>query len=66
MVCGPGAMTTGVTDALHALGVPYRNIRYERFDYGADATSGKDRRVMARFWAMALAVFAAGGAFVFR
>jgi predicted ferric reductase len=66
MICGPGAMMTAVTDGLHALGVPYPNIRYERFDYAAGAPSGKDRRVMAGFWVMALAIAAAGVAFALR
>lgn len=66
MVCGPAKMMTPVTEGLHELGVPYRNIRYERFDYGAGASSGKDRRVIAGFWTMAVAVAAAGIAFALR
>ena len=66
MVCGPTTMMTAVTETLHELGTPYRNIRYERFDYGRGASSGKDRRVMAGFWTMAGAIAAVGIAFVFR
>jgi predicted ferric reductase len=66
MVCGPGPMLTAVTENLYARGVPYRAIRYERFDYAAGAPTGKDRRVMAGFWAMALALLAASAAFAFR
>jgi predicted ferric reductase len=73
MLCGPGPMMSAVTDTLHELGVPLRNIRYERFDYAARPQSAKDRRITAKdrrilasFWLLAMAIIAASAAFAFR
>ena len=73
MLCGPGPMMSAVTDTLHELGVPLRNIRYERFDYAARPQSAKDRRItakdrriMANFWLLVMVIIAAGTAFAFR
>lgn len=66
MVCGPSAMMAAVTDSLHALGLPYGSIRYERFDYVGGPSSGKDRRLLAGLSLMLLAVAAGIAAFAFR
>ena len=73
MLCGPGPMMSAATDTLHELGVPLRNIRYERFDYAARPQSAKDRRITAKdrriltsFWLLAMAIIAAGTAFALR
>ncbi|WP_372421905.1 ferredoxin reductase family protein [Salinarimonas chemoclinalis] len=43
-MCGPGPMVTGVSDTLLDVGLPMRNVVYERFDYGSGARSRQDRR----------------------
>ncbi|WP_245259026.1 ferredoxin reductase family protein [Salinarimonas rosea] len=43
-MCGPGPMVTGVSDTLLDIGMPMRNVVYERFDYGSGAASRQDRR----------------------
>jgi predicted ferric reductase len=61
LMCGPGGMVTAVSDALLDLGMPMRNVVYERFDYGGGAASRQDRRRSLAFAAVgaALAVAAA-------
>ena len=44
LICGPGPMVTGVTDALLDLGMPAERVLYERFDYGGGTASRIDRR----------------------
>ena len=59
-------MMAAVTDSLHALGLPYGCIRYERFDYAGGPSSGKDRRLLAGLWLMLLGVAAGVAVFSFR
>src|SRR5690606_2586093 len=66
MICGPGAMMATVADALSEMGMPLSHIRDERFDYGDETRSAKDRSVMRGFHAMALATLAAMVAFTIR
>jgi predicted ferric reductase len=44
MMCGPGGMVAAISDALLDVGLPMKNIVYERFDYAAGAASRQDRR----------------------
>ncbi|WP_205123515.1 ferredoxin reductase family protein [Marimonas lutisalis] len=60
MICGPGRMITAVSDALGDLGMPMRNIVYERFDY-AGGTSRQDRRHRRHFYGV-LGIVALGTA----
>lgn len=64
LICGPGPMVTAVSDALLDLGMPMRNVVYERFDYGGGLTSRQDRshslQIAAVGLALALALAIAG------
>jgi hypothetical protein len=51
-----------VSPASH-LGLPTRNIDYERFDYGGAAASRQDRRDMAQYLAVGAALAAGAGVF---
>ncbi len=51
-ICGPGAMVTAVSDTLLDLGLPMKNVVYERFDYGGGAASRQDRRRTMSFLAV--------------
>ncbi len=51
-ICGPGPMVTAVSDALLDLGLPMRNVVYERFDYGGETASRQDRRRTLGFLAV--------------
>lgn len=44
LICGPGPMVTAVSDTLLDLGLPMRNVVYERFDYGGVLAARQDRR----------------------
>jgi predicted ferric reductase len=44
LICGPGPMVTKVSDMLLDLGMPMRNVVYERFDYGGVLAARQDRR----------------------
>ena len=44
LICGPGPMVTAVSDTLLDLGMPMRNVVYERFDYGGVVAGRQDRR----------------------
>jgi predicted ferric reductase len=66
MICGPAPMTVAVADLAARSGVPLHLVHYERFDYGGGRRSRKDRVITAWFWAMALAVLAAGTIFAIR
>jgi predicted ferric reductase len=66
MICGPDAMITAVTDTLLDLGLPMRNVVYERFDYGAGPASRIDRRRSRRFAAIGIALAAGVAAFALR
>ncbi|WP_238381143.1 ferric reductase-like transmembrane domain-containing protein [Alkalilacustris brevis] len=66
MICGPGGMTTSVTDTLHQMGLPLAAIHYERFDYDDEAGSIKDRQILTRFRMVGLAVGLAALAFALR
>jgi predicted ferric reductase len=52
LMCGPGGMVTAVSDALHDLGMPMRNVVYERFDYAGGAASRQDRQRSLAFAAV--------------
>ena len=62
-ICGPGPMVTAVSDTLLDLGLPMRNIDYERFDYGGAAASRQDRRDLTRYLALCAALAAGTGIF---
>ena len=49
LICGPGPMITGVSDALIGLGMPLDMVEYERFDYRGALASRRDRRRIYRF-----------------
>lgn len=66
MICGPGGMTTNVTDTLHALGLPLAMIHYERFDYDDEAGSVKDRQILNRFRLLGFATGLAALVFALR
>jgi predicted ferric reductase len=66
MICGPAPMTVAIADLAARSGVPLRLVHYERFDYGGGRRSRKDRAITTWFWAMALAVLAAGTIFALR
>jgi predicted ferric reductase len=51
-ICGPGAMVTAVSDMLLDLGMPMKNVVYERFDCRGTAASRQDRRRMMTFLAV--------------
>ncbi len=65
LICGPGPMVTATSDALIDLGMPMRNVVYERFDYSGAGSSRQDRTRMQRFLglgaalALGVALFAA-------
>jgi predicted ferric reductase len=65
MMCGPGPMVAAVADMLEDLGLPRRNVVYERFDYAGGHASRQDRRRRVRFvavgagLALGVALFAA-------
>ena len=44
LICGPGPMVTAVSDTLLDLGMPMKNVVYERFDYGGALSARQDRR----------------------
>jgi predicted ferric reductase len=62
-ICGPGPMVTAVSDALLDLGLPMKNIVYERFDYGGGTASRQDRRRTRAILAVGAALAVAVGAF---
>lgn len=62
-LCGPGPMVTAVSDALLELGLPMKNVVYERFDYGAGAASRQDRRRSLAFLGVGGALAAAAALF---
>ncbi len=66
MICGPGSMIVAVADTLHDLGLPLGRIHYERFDYGDESRSAKDRLILWGFRAMAIVVLAAIATFAVR
>ena len=66
MICSPGAMTVALADRAAGLGVPLQLVHYERFDYSGGRRSRKDWMTTGSFWAMALAVLAAGTLFALR
>ncbi|MFZ2103233.1 MAG: ferredoxin reductase family protein [Oricola sp.] len=66
MICGPAGMMSATCEGLTGLGVPPVNIRYERFDYRAGPSTGKDRAVIRNFRLLALAVGVVMLAFAFR
>jgi len=57
MMCGPGPMVTAVSDTLLDIGLPMKNVVYERFDYAGGLTSRQDRR-------RSLGIFVLGGALI--
>lgn len=63
LMCGPGGMVAVVSDMLLDLGLPMKNVVYERFDYAGGASSRQDRRRslaitgVATLLAAALAMF---------
>lgn len=59
MMCGPGGMVTAVSDTLLDLGLPMKNVVYERFDYAGGATSRQDRRRSLAFGGVAALLAAA-------
>ncbi len=63
LMCGPGGMVTSVSDALLDLGLPMRNVVYERFDYASGATSRQDRRRSLAFAGIGAALALAAGLF---
>ncbi|KPP85919.1 MAG: CDP-4-dehydro-6-deoxyglucose reductase [Rhodobacteraceae bacterium HLUCCO07] len=44
LMCGPGPMVTKVSDTLEDMGMPWRNVVYERFDYAGGLSARQDRR----------------------
>jgi predicted ferric reductase len=48
LICGPGPMVVAVSDMLLDVGLPMRNVIYERFDYAGGARSRQDRMRTAR------------------
>jgi predicted ferric reductase len=66
MLCGPGAMMCLVCDLLRAAGIPLASIHYERFDYGDETRSAKDRLVLATFSSIGAIVVAAIALFAIR
>ena len=48
LICGPGPMVVAVSDMLLEIGLPMRNVIYERFDYAGGARSRQDRVRTAR------------------
>ena len=66
MICGPGPLMVAAADAFRDLGIALDRIRYERFDYGDETRSAKDRRTVLGFRLMGLAVVAAMATFAFR
>ena len=66
MICGPGGMMSAVCSGLTGLGVPPRNIRYERFDYRAGPVTAKDRSIIRNFRLLAVGIAIAMIAFVMR
>jgi predicted ferric reductase len=64
LLCGPGPMVTAVSDMLLDLGLPMKNVVYERFDYASGSVSRHERRraiqsvMIGASLAAAVAVFA--------
>jgi len=58
LICGPGPMVTAVADTLLDLGLPMRNVVYERFDYGGVLAARQDRRRTLRFAGLLLGLTA--------
>ncbi len=44
LICGPGVMVTNVSDTLLDMGLPMKNVVYERFDYAGGLSARQDRR----------------------
>ncbi len=63
LMCGPGGMVTAVSDALVDVGMPMRNVIYERFDYAGGAASRQDRRRSLAFLAVGGTLALAAGIF---
>ncbi len=55
LICGPGPMVTAVSDTLVDLGMPMKQVIYERFDYSGGA-SAQDRRMRRRFLGLGAAL----------
>lgn len=64
LICGPGPMVTAVSDTLLDLGLPMKNVVYERFDYAGGGASRQDRRRAMHFIAIGAALAGAVGLFV--
>ncbi|MGP9819681.1 ferredoxin reductase family protein [Salinarimonas sp. NSM] len=62
-LCGPGPMVTGVSDTLLDIGMPSRNVVYERFDYGSGGRSRRDRRRALVITAVGAGLVALAGLF---
>ncbi|CAD7057249.1 iron reductase [Pseudorhizobium halotolerans] len=65
MMCGPGGMVSAVSDTLLDLGLPMKNVVYERFDYSGGASSRQDRRCTLAFVGVGGLLAAAVAAFSF-
>ena len=63
LMCGPGGMVTTVSDALLDVGLPMRNVIYERFDYAGGAASRQDRRRSLAFAGIGAGLVLAAGLF---
>ena len=65
LMCGPGGMVSAVSDTLLDLGLPMKNVVYERFDYSGGASSRQDRRRSLAFVGVGGLLAAAVAAFSF-
>ncbi|MDX5401798.1 MAG: ferric reductase-like transmembrane domain-containing protein [Rhodobacterales bacterium] len=65
LICGPGPMVTAVSDRLLDLGLPMRNVVYERFDYGGLLAARQDRRRTFGFLGLLLLLSALIGLITF-
>jgi len=65
LMCGPGGMVSAVSDALLDLGLPMKNVVYERFDYAGGASSRQDRLRSLAFAGLAVLLVAALTVFYF-
>ncbi len=59
LMCGPGGMVSAISDTLLDLGLPMKNVVYERFDYAGGASSRQDRRRSLTFGGVAALLAAA-------
>ncbi|MFN4101827.1 MAG: iron reductase, partial [Pararhodobacter sp.] len=58
MMCGPGPMVVAVSETLADIGLAPGSIVYERFDYAAGASSRQDRKRLAQYLTLGLALAA--------